>query len=166
MKPTLTILTVVFALMFGQARAQTFGAFQFQQSIDPITDADRSVLVTAGTQLRGDRVALLGWRCLAGGLTVSWMFGKYLGGADGLITVQHRFDRARAAPPRQWVLTTNHEGVSLSAKRVPAFTRAAASASALALQVTDHDGEQLTDVFRLDGLSDGLAMLPCYRPRR
>jgi hypothetical protein len=166
MKPALTILTLVFAFMLGRAQAQTFGAFQFQQSIDPITDADRSVLVTAGTQLRSNRVALLGWRCVAGGLTVSWMFGKYLSGADGLITVQHRFDKTRAAPPRQWVLTTNHEGVSVPAKRVAAFTRAAASANALAIQVTDSDGEQLTDSFSLDGLDEGLHMLPCYRPRR
>lgn len=166
MKPPLTILTVLVTLALGQARGQTFGAFQFQKSLDAMTDADRSVAVTAGTQLRGNRVALLGWRCLAGGLTVSWMYGKYLNGSDGAVTVQYRFDHTKAAAVRRWLLTTNHEGVSLPKQRTAAFTELALSASTLALQVTDTDGEQLTDAFSLDGLSDALQMLPCYRPHK
>ena len=165
MKPALTFLTILLTTLIGQSHAQTFGAFQFQKEVDPITDTDRSVIVTAGTRLHSSRMALLGWRCLADGLSMSWMYGKRLLGSGGAITVQYRFDRGKAAPQRSWLLTTNHEGVSLPMKRVAAFTKQAVGSKTLALQVTDRNGEQLTDVFKLDGLTDALQMLPCYAPR-
>jgi len=97
------------------------------------------------------------------GLNVSYVYGKYLTGSNDQIEVQYRFGEAPAASPQRWDMATGKHAAFIPMGEVAKFTKDAQSVARVTLRVTDRDGEALTDVFSLQGLSAALRSLSCYR---
>ena len=162
MKRTALAATLIAAIV-GTADAQTFGAFRFIKNADSMSDADRSFIVTEALSSSGGRSAAFAWRCMSDGLNVSYAYGKYLMGSNG-IRVQYRFGEAPPASSQRWDMATEKRAAFMPIGEVANFTNEARSVAKVTLRVTDRDGEALTDVFSLQGLSEALRSLSCYRP--
>ena len=166
MKQTLLAAALIPAVA-GTANAQTFGAFHFVRNADPMSDADRSSIVTAATHSPGSRIrgsSNFVWTCMSDGLNVGYHYGTYLMGMDSRITVQYRFGEAPSTSPHRWNISTDHRTAFLPMEDVAQFTWQAQYNTKITLRVTDRDGDVLTHVFSLEGLRAALPALSCYRP--
>jgi len=157
MKALLLIATLALAAP-ATAQELTVGSFTVLKNTDPINDTDRSSAFTVNEDKRA-----MGFRCLADGLNVTYLWSRYFMGDDSRITVVHRFPPGQAMT-RQWHMATNHQAAFLPMRDVPAFVQSALTTGTVVLRVTDRDGDQITDQFKLDGLVDALKHLPCYKP--
>ena len=148
------------------------GAFILMMSRDPITDVEDRLLVTTplesgnGEPVRSEP-ATLSWTCVLNDVRVLFDQGGHgedLAEADDQVAVQYRFGDKPASPQQQWDLSFSHRGVWVPISQVAAFTREAQSSSEVVIRVTSPTLPQRTEVFGLQGLSEGLPSLPCYRP--
>jgi hypothetical protein len=149
----------------SRAQAPIVGAFHFDNGMDPITDEDQSVISTPSVAAENgsDRIAFLIWGCRLDGLNVAYSFGKYLDGVNNVVVVRHRFADAPSTGWRRWELGPSHQIGFMPMADVTEFTDEARSFQTVTVRAMDFDGE-VTDVFRLDGLTEALPLLPCYRP--
>jgi hypothetical protein len=166
-KPSITLLLVTLvATTAGASRTlaipivqqQQVGAFGVTLKKDPMNDTDRSSILTKSEGGRG-----LVFRCDADGLNVMYGWMRYFTGADDRISVMYRFTPAPAVS-QQWSFATSRQAGFMPMQNVPEFVNRALGASTVVLRVTDKDGDQVTDEFKLTGLADALKLLPCYKP--
>ena len=137
-----------------------------------MTDLQDSLLVTMPLESgNGEAVksqpATLSWTCVLNGVRVLFDQGGHgddLANADGQVVVQYRFGDKPGSPPQYWDLSFSHRGVWVPVAHVATFTREAQSSSEVVIRVTSATLAQRTEVFSLQGLSEGLPSLPCYRP--
>lgn len=167
MRQMMMLLTMLFALAtpaFGQVR---YADFMYLHASDAMTDEDRSMIGTRSLEVtkegRSRRSgALLGWKCMADGLNVVYALDRFfLGGADGRVFGQFRFDKGEPSEFYSFELSTSHTLVFLPMHLVDEFTERAKKASRVVMRVVDVDGEVLTDTFSLMGLTAALRRLPC-----
>jgi len=163
------VLSVVVAL---PARAQRetprrqdrlIGAFDYLQVKDAVTDADRSRISTFSQPMPTDRLAFLAWSCRSNGLNVGYTFGTPMGSVTDRAIVRYSFADAPATTFEPWALAIGNVGVIMPMVDVMGFTHAAQSFRTVAIRVKVREHE-VTDTFRLDGLTEALRLLPCYRP--
>ena len=153
-----TLISVLVAIASAQG-------FQFKQLTDQMTDQDRSFVVTTNE----DSTATLAWQCREDGLQVLYRFetyaiGEVLGGWR-VVSIQHRFPPAHAAPPRRWLLLPGQKAaVTPRPEDMTAFTRQALAFPRVIMRVLDTDGDVVTHEFSLGGLSDALQNLSCAKP--
>jgi hypothetical protein len=169
----LSLVAVLSAVVAQPARAQrtpssqapVVGAFDFDKRTDPITDEDRSAISTPSmaAESGGGRVAVLMWGCRSDGLSIAYTFDKYLGGVNNALVVRYRFADAPSTEWRRWELGPNHRIAFMPMGDVTMFTHEARSFQTVTVHAMDLNGE-VTDVFRLDGLTEALRLLTCYRP--
>lgn len=161
----LAILLVVVAVFPSAAAAQddAIGSFLLYRSLDTVTVADRSFIVTPGTTITRERTPLLMWRCLADGLNVIYAFDRpFLGNDFSEVRVVYGFEGDAPSEIEAWELMPNSESAWMPMRGVWSFTKRAARAATVTVRVIDRDGEQLTDSFVLDGLMQALPFLQCY----
>ena len=148
------------------------GAFILMMSRDPITGEEDRLLVTTplepgnGGPVKSEP-ATLSWTCVLNDVRVLYDQGGHgddLADADDQVAVQYRFRGKPASPQQQWDLSFSRRGVWVPISQVAAFTREAQSSSEVVIRVTSPTLPQRTEVFGLQGLSEGLPSLPCYRP--
>jgi len=148
------------------------GAFVLMTSRDPITGVEDRLLVTTPLESgNGEAVksepATLSWTCVLNDVRVLFDQGGHgddLAETDDEVAVQYRFGDKPASPRQQWDLSFSRRGVWVPISQVAAFTREAQSSSEVVIRVTSPTLPQRTEVFGLQGLSEGLPSLPCYRP--
>ena len=176
-KPVALALGLVAVITVGvgqRARAQEtpdrqqpilVGAFQVFKRTDAITNEDRSAIATFSSAMAtgsSDRVAFLAWNCKPDGLRVQYSFGQLMNSVGDRVIVRYRFADTPATERELWNLATGHKSTFLPKVDVTRFTREAGSFQTVAIRVRNLESE-VTDVFRLDGLTEALSLLPCYR---
>lgn len=158
MKKFLTLALAFAAVATAQA-TQKFGAFTYYPKIDPLTDQNRSKIITDGNE---DYDASLVWICANGRLNVYFEPDDYIG-SDDTFTVVYRFDKQPMSAPREWDASTDGEAAFLPENLVPSFTKAAKNAKSIVLRTYDFNGTSITQSFNLNGLAAALAKLPCAK---
>lgn len=152
-------LAVLAPQVFAQSD-RVVGSFEYKRIADKMTDEDRSMIGTRGDDAPARR--LLVWRCMEDGLNVAFDWDKYFVGnsAASTVSVQYRFPPAPMVAG-DWDMSTNHEIGFVPMHHVQAFTAGALKSATVILRATDNDGETVTESFKLDGLAEGLKLLPC-----
>ena len=169
----LSLVAVIIGVVAQPARAQEIaysqqpivGAFHFNKRMDAISAEDRSVISTLSmaTENGSDRIAFLMWSCRSNGLNVMYGFGTDMGRVNDEVIVRYRFADTPATEWERWDLGTGYQQVFMPLADVTEFTHQARSFRTVAVRVRDLEGE-VTDVFRLDSLTEALRVMPCYRP--
>lgn len=144
------------------AKESRHGSFVYVENKDDFDGTDRSFIYTPSES--SSRDAALSWRCMSDGLNVIYILGHYFGGdEDEDIQVRYRFDDQEPSAQQYWELLQGNEAAYIRMNRVSQFTEAAKRASVARFEAIDPlDGERLTDVFSLNGMSVALEKLPCY----
>ncbi|MCY4639481.1 MAG: hypothetical protein OXC94_03965 [Chloroflexi bacterium] len=92
---------------------------------------------------------------------VNWdtlVFGRF---SDDTVGVQWRID-SRPAKSERWLESTSN--YATFSRQPETFARALLGGSELTIRATDREGEEFTARFYLDGLSDSMDTLTCFRP--
>jgi hypothetical protein len=143
--------------------------FTYRKFTDPMTDADRSVIMVPGlrdgARLKGYS-PLLVWRCgerdwISGpyGLNVNYEWNTQFAATADSMPVQVRFDRDT---PFVVIAKRQGIGVLMPPNRVAAFTDRALRAGTVTFRVVGDDGDsKLTDSFGLHGLAQAFKLLRC-----
>ena len=153
-------LFIVLAVTFGHAGAQeTIGRFSYHQYIDPITDQDRSYIITTELQPTRTRTGSLLWRCDGPRLELMLSADEYLN--DEAIPIIWRFDRKQAVESR-WSAGTNGTAAFAGRQDMLQFTAAARPAGRVIIRASDYRGNAYTYEFSLLGLSVAIHRLRCY----
>lgn len=155
----LMISALLLFATFHSTQGKQVGVFTVLAEKDPMNDTDRSSFFTAATESN----RLFGVRCEANGVNVMYHWDSYFTGDNRRISVMYRF---APAPPvsQRWSLATNNRAGFMPQDNVADFLRAALAATTVTFRVTDKDGDQHTDEFKLEGLADALKHLSCYKP--
>ena len=142
------------------------GAFILLKRRDLITDVEKKVLVTTPLDSGTSKPeAALTWSCVLNSVRVMYHHQiDELGEAEDQVAVQYRFGDNPASAPQRWDRSSSRVAVFLPFALADEFTREAQSSPEVVFRVTLLNVPQKTDVFSLEGLSEGLHSLPCYRP--
>ena len=163
----LTVVVAVLSVVFGGANAfakeSQHGSFTFVENKDHFDDSDQSFIFTASES--STRGAALLWKCMSDGLNVVYMHGTYFGGdSDNDILVRYRIDENEESDREYWRLLQGKEASYIRMSRVSQFTEEAKNGTEARFEAVDPlDGERLTDVFSLAGLTEALEQLDCYQ---
>ncbi|MDQ3460083.1 MAG: LysM peptidoglycan-binding domain-containing protein [Deinococcota bacterium] len=156
------VLGILVLTLVGLAVAQEeIGDFIYFQRADPMTDEDRSFVVTFSVDgaNRFSRPSLR-WACHLNGMRIIFDTEEFLN-TKPPIPVRYRFDREEASPTHSWGLIVNNTATWIDLHNVPPFTARALAASRLTIQATSYSDRIYTSVFGLNGLSEALERLPC-----
>jgi hypothetical protein len=138
--------------------------FTHHSQRDPMTDADRSVILNTGEN-QDPRTPSLGWGCGEEGLRMMIVLGGFMGGDRNRVLVQLRFDDAPALPPAMWEMLSSKKVTHAPPEQVWALTDLAMAASRVTVRLVDPlDRESRVNVFRLNNLGPTIRKLPCYIP--
>lgn len=140
-----------------------YGDFTYVESRDDFNNVIRDYAYTP-TKSSG-RIAALSWGCNGNILDVTYMHGEYLSGnSDKNIFVRYRFDRNGPSSREYWQLVRERKASHIRMRQAFQLTEEAKGRTEARFEAVDPaDGERLTDVFSLKGLSRVLDRLPCYR---
>ncbi|GHF65214.1 hypothetical protein GCM10017781_46190 [Deinococcus metalli] len=156
-------MSATLSLLTAPAVAQSFehfGDFTYYPKIDPMTDENRSYIISDGIE---DADASLFFGCQDGRLKIYYDPSDYIGITDDSYTVVYRFDKQNMSAPVEWGVSTTGDAVFLPAGRITGFVRAAKAAKTIILRVFDYNGTAITRSFGLRGLTTALNKLPCAR---
>jgi len=165
MRVLLAALFIAASAPIATASAQEVtkvGSFTIVQALDPIDDSNRSYVMAREEGEESE--AGLAWRCMADGMNVVLMIGKYFGGDDDdEIQVITRIDQDEHSGMVYWPLLQGNRSAFMPMTRITDFTERAKSAKQIAVRATDPlDGETLTFIFPASGLTQALAKIaPC-----
>lgn len=158
------LLTLLLVAVPSSAHGQQVGQFRVRIARDVIDDGNRSHITTPALPESSYDDMGFGAKCMADGLNIIVLFGKYLGGnANDEVEVRVRFDNEPAGSVVEWPLLQGQESAYLPMSRVRTFVERARTSNRIAIRVVDPlDGETLTAVFSLSGFSEALRrILPC-----
>jgi len=151
----------------AQDGMQKFGDLYTMEERDPMTDVRSMVVIATATdaaQNRGKRPAVM-WSCSASnwsqGPMPVLMLDGYMGGSDGHVRVQYRFDNRPAEAPQSWALFSGNRS-AMHLDHWKDLHQGALSANRMVLTVTDlMDGEVRTSIIPLGGLRALLGRMTC-----
>lgn len=133
------------------------GSFFYQESLDPITDADSSYIYTKGTADEYDNSTLT-WSCEVDGLNVNINTRYNLGkGAKAI----YRFDKSKASKLEAWIDNTKNTGIYATDKQIPILTKAALKSKTMVVRIMAEDQTKYVVQYDLTGIEDALTNLPC-----
>lgn len=157
----LLILTIACGPLSAQVQIQDF---RYSHVLDPITDADRSTLVTpdmSGARLRN---AALMWRCNGSDAEIVVAADEFLHHSTP-VPVRWRFDADPPSAAMQWAVSTDGTGAFAPDDMVAWFTTRARDAGKVVVRVSDFRGVDYTLEFSLRGLTVGLERMDCAPAR-
>jgi hypothetical protein len=154
---------LLLALPLAAQTPTRHGDFYHRHYIDPITDSDGSAVISAGLNSAG---LALSWFCLSNDeVDFAIIRSAGLVGDDNGVGVVYRFDSLPPSGIEWWELGVQQNIVLAPPHVRDEFTRAARSASRVAVRVFDFTPASNihTAVFSLRGLNEALDRLTCMR---
>ena len=150
-------LTAALAVAAPAAAQTPIGAFHHFDRSEP--GIDRESITTLAEENFVTGAGGLTWACENGDMSLI-VSSTYLG-RSMRARVRWAFDEDEPGDAENWILRRTGMAVIAPEESEAAFTRRALNASRVLMQLTDYQFRRHSYTFRLDGLEQALAMLPC-----
>lgn len=153
----------VFVLVGALCLANSAVAWEYHERKDAIDDSDRSHIAPRNSDIlssNGDTF-LIGFKCEFDGLNFMVSHKYLIGDSDDDIRVYLRFDRGEAQS-YWWPLNVGNKITYADMSDVPGIVSAVKKSDRLTVRIVDPaDGETMTSVFSLAGVTNSISKLSC-----